>query len=270
MPANAAPPAASAAPPVGAGLPANAAPPAPSATPPVGAGLPANAAPTRAPSPPDARPAAPSRPSSPTAAVEHDVPPWEDLPAEAYADDDGRPARGERMPVPEPEASSRPASESWARAPLVAPVPAESPAASAPTGASGDASVLLALGDWRGLIRALGFGGLVRELAQHCEWVECGDDGLQLRLSVAHRHLLDMNRGAAERIQDQLSTALGRPLKVRIEIGDIASETPAQRDAIERRARHAEAVAALEADPFVRELIERFDATLVESTVKPL
>ena len=29
-------------------------------------------------------------------------------------------------------------------------------------------------------------------------------------------------------------------------------------------------VAALEADPFVRELIERFDATLVESTVKPL
>ena len=34
--------------------------------------------------------------------------------------------------------------------------------------------------------------------------------------------------------------------------------------------RRAEAVAALEADPFVRELIERFDATLVESTVKPL
>ena len=131
-------------------------------------------------------------------------------------------------------------------------------------------AALLALGDWRGLIRALGLGGLVRELAQHCEWVECGDDGLQLRLSVAHRHLLDMNRGAAERIQDQLSTARGRPLKVRIEIGDIASETPAQRDAIERRARHAEAVAALEADPFVRELIERFDATLVESTVKPL
>ena len=87
---------------------------------------------------------------------------------------------------------------------------------------------------------------------------------------LAHRHLLDMNRGAAERIQDQLAAALGRPLKVRIEIGDIASETPAQRDAIERRARHAEAVAALEADPFVRELIERFDATLVESTVKPL
>ncbi|MDX9885124.1 DNA polymerase III subunit gamma/tau [Thauera sp.] len=278
-PAVSAPTPAPPAPSVGAGLPANPAPPSASAAPSVGAGLPANPepaqtrpepSPARAQSPVDGRPAAPSRASGPAAAVEHDVPPWEDLPAEAYADDDGRPSRSERVPAPEPELSSRPASESWTRAPLVAPVPAEDPAASASTGASGDASVLLALGDWRGLIRALGFGGLVRELAQHCEWVECGDDGLQLRLSVAHRHLLDMNRGAAERIQDQLSTALGRPLKVRIEVGDIASETPAQRDAIERRARHAEAVAALEADPFVRELIERFDATLVESTVKPL
>ena len=38
----------------------------------------------------------------------------------------------------------------------------------------------------------------------------------------------------------------------------------------ERRAAHAEAVASLETDPFVQELVERFDATLVESSVKPL
>ena len=129
---------------------------------------------------------------------------------------------------------------------------------------------MLALGDWRGLIRALGLGGLVRELAQHCEWVEWADGALRLRLSTAHRHLLDMNRGAVDRLEEQLSAALGRTIAVRIAIGDIAGETPAQRDELERRARHAEAVAALEADPFVRELIERFDATLVESTVKPL
>jgi DNA polymerase-3 subunit gamma/tau len=213
---------------------------------------------------PDAPPEPPRHAAD--AIVEHDVPPWEDLPAEAYADDDGRSARGEHMPIPddEPRRGSLTVPTAAApetRAPLVEPVP---------VGASGDAEALLALGDWRGLIRTLALGGLVRELAQHCEWVECADDALQLRLSVAHRHLLDMNRGAVDRLQDLVSGALGRPLKVRIEIGDIAGETPAQRDAIERRARHAEAVAALEADPFVRELIERFDATLVESTVKPL
>ena len=79
-----------------------------------------------------------------------------------------------------------------------------------------------------------------------------------------------MNRGAVDRLQEMLGSATERPTRVRIDIGDIAGETPAQRDEIERRARHADAVAALEADPFVRELIERFDATLVENSVKPL
>ncbi|MDX5409713.1 MAG: DNA polymerase III subunit gamma/tau, partial [Thauera sp.] len=264
---------------VGASSPATAPPPrasdqSPTAS--VGAGLPANAAPVAAP-------------------PEHDVPPWEDLPAEAYAEDDGRPARAERVSmadedlaprpraVPAPRPSARtdaPAARRANAQGAAAAVPsdaavaaASAPATPAPpraSGPSGDAAALLALGDWRGLIRALGLGGLVRELAQHCEWVECGEDGLQLRLSTAHRHLLDMNRAAVDRLQDLLTAALGRPLKLRIEIGDIAGETPAQRDEQERRARHAEAVAALEADPFVRELIERFDATLVESTVKPL
>ncbi|ENO90320.1 DNA polymerase III subunit gamma and tau [Thauera linaloolentis 47Lol = DSM 12138] len=143
-------------------------------------------------------------------------------------------------------------------------------AASAPGGASGDMPALLAMGDWRGAIRALELGGLVRELAQHCEWVDFNGEELRLRLSSAHRHLLDMNRAAVERLEDMLGSATGRATRVRIDVGDIAGETPAQRDEIERRARHAEAVAALEADPFVRELIERFDATLVESSVKPL
>ena len=219
---------------------------------------------TRVQGQPDAPPEPPRHAAD--AIVEHDVPPWEDLPAEAYADDDGRSARSERMPMTDDaprrgQPNDPTPAEPGVRTSLVAP---------AQLGASGDAEALLALGDWRGLIRMLELGGLVRELAQHCEWVECAGGGLQLRLSVAHRHLLDMNRGAVDRLQDLLSGALGRPLKVRIDIGDIAGETPAQRDAIERRARHAEAVAALEADPFVRELIERFDATLVESTVKSL
>ncbi|GAB1459043.1 hypothetical protein MASR2M50_08170 [Thauera sp.] len=235
----------------------------------------------------------PERPAPAASVSVPDVPPWEDLPPEAYADHDLPPSRAARSGDDEGYSAAagaqagafaragaesrgpggRRAEESPSRpAPLPvvrAPEPARSPAAPPPA-ATGDAAALLALGDWRGLIRALGLGGLVRELAQHCEWVECGDGVLQLRLSTAHRHLLDMNRGAVERLQDLLSAALGRTLALRIAIGDIAGETPAQRDAIERQARHAEAVAALEADPFVRELIERFDATLVESTVKPL
>jgi len=217
----------------------------------------------------------------PAPSADHDVPPWEDLPPEAYAGDYGAPA----APPREPEAVLSSARQAPAHGASVASMPpleaaaptrpldAASPAKrlAAPSPASrADVGALLEMGDWRGVIRSLELGGLVRELAQHCEWVDFNGGELQLRLSTAHRHLLDMNRGAVDRLQEMLGSATERPIRVRIDIGDIAGETPAQRDEIERRARHADAVAALEADPFVRELIERFDATLVENSVKPL
>ena len=57
-------------------------------------------------------------------------------------------------------------------------------------------------------------------------------------------------------------------MKFKIEVGEIETLTPAQRNQAEKADRHAAAVAALEQDPFVRELIERFDATLEEASVK--
>ncbi|MFT3757392.1 DNA polymerase III subunit gamma/tau [Thauera sp.] len=206
---------------------------------------------------------------------DHDVPPWEELPLEAYAADysgqgaEPPAAREERGRESAPALEVKPGRSSGDEASSGTNQDAAQSRVQT-SGAGGDVATLLAMGDWRGLIRALGLSGLLRELAQHCEWVDFNDGELQLRLSNAHRHLFDMNRSAADRLQDVLGNAAGRTLKVRIAVGDIAGETPAQRDEIERRARHAEAVAALEADPFVRELIERFDATLVENSVKPL
>ena len=209
----------------------------------------------------------------PAPSGEHDVPPWEDLPAEAYVyHSDTQPALVQQLGTP-------PADDRVSR-PVVTPrvTPASQVEPLAPTAykspstrkGSTDAAALLAMGDWRGLIRVLELGGLVRELAQHCEWVDLSGTELQLRLSSAHRHLLDMNRSALDRLQEQIGGACVQPIRIHIEIGDIAGETPAARDQLERQLRHADAVAALEADPFVRELIERFDATLAESSVKPL
>ena len=128
-----------------------------------------------------------------------------------------------------------------------------------------------ARGDWREVVRALGFTGLTRELLQHCEYSDCNEERLSLRLSETHRHLLDLNdRSMLARIEGELARALGRPLKLNIEIGSIAGQTPAQRDELDRRERHAQAVSALEADPFVRGLIEHFDASLNEDTVNLL
>ena len=222
---------------------------------------------------PEPKPKPPSR----------DLAPWEDLPPEALMHDDaysgGANAFDDEADAA-PAESVAPAGSAAARSEMPAHAPApESPivvpaapaAAPVPRDAQGDADLAAAFaaGDWRMVVRLLGIGGLVRELAQHCEWVECVDDLLVLRLSDTHRHLLDMNRAAVERVQELLASALARPLRIRVDVGAITGETPAQSDEIARRARHAVAVAALESDPFVRELIERFDATLVEATVKP-
>ena len=220
--------------------------------------------------------------SSAQAAPAHDIPPWEDLPAEAFSaqerhdggaeppawpgDDVAQTGSARAAPAPSPVVA--PSRVSVAHAPVV--VAGVQGSVREQAEAVGDISALMVAADWRGVIRALGLGGLVRELAQHCEWVGHADDHLRLRLSNTHRHLLDMNRSAPERMQEVLGSALGCPLKISIEIGDISGETPAQRDEAERRVRHADAVAALESDPFVRELIERFDATLVETSVKPI
>lgn len=178
------------------------------------------------------------------------VPPWEDLPPEAMAF--GATSVGGAA---EPE--------------LPAPADGTSVAA-VPDSTRRDVSAALQAGDWLAVPRLLGLGGMVRELAQHCAWVGLEQDVLTLRLSSTHRHLVEVNPGLSSRLGDLVGAARGRPLKLKIELGEIAGETPAQRDAAERRERHATAVAALERDPFVRELIERFDATLVEASVKPL
>ena len=120
--------------------------------------------------------------------------------------------------------------------------------------------------DWHALIVEAGLRGMVRELAQHCEWGGIANGVVALRLAEAEKHLLAQQA----RLQAELSRHFDQPLKLRIEVGELDGETPAQRNAAVRERRHAEAVASLVHDPFVQEMIERFDATLQESSVRPL
>ncbi|MDR2014000.1 MAG: DNA polymerase III subunit gamma/tau [Azoarcus sp.] len=137
---------------------------------------------------------------------------------------------------------------------------------------NGNAAVTAAFkcGDWREVVRTLKLSGLARECAQHCEWVKCDGDRLYLRLSEAQRHMLDVNCAVFARIESDLARALGRPIRLDFETGIITGQTPAQLDELDRHELRAQAVAALESDPFVRELIERFDASLSESTARLL
>jgi DNA polymerase-3 subunit gamma/tau len=59
-------------------------------------------------------------------------------------------------------------------------------------------------------------------------------------------------------------------LRLTIEAGELAGETPAQRAQSERAERHNRAIVALEQDGFVREMIDTFDATINGQSIKPV
>ncbi|MBP7628031.1 MAG: DNA polymerase III subunit gamma/tau [Zoogloea sp.] len=236
---------------------------------------PVAAAPTQAapPAPVHVPPPAPAKASEPD--YGSSVPPWEDLPPEAHESLDA-PVR--RSPEPPSVAATIP--ESFASEPAAAP-PAPAPvsvapvlaaaASEAPVPAAADSGEPLPADiDWHALQEQIGLGGFNLQLAQHSELVSVEGRLFKLRLANDQRHLLQINRSGPEKLQEALSAHFGFPVRVAIEVGEIATVTPAQRNQAEKTERHAAAVVALEQDPFVRELISRFDATLEVASVKPL
>jgi DNA polymerase-3 subunit gamma/tau len=53
-------------------------------------------------------------------------------------------------------------------------------------------------------------------------------------------------------------------------VAEPASETPAERSRNVQRERQEKAVASIEQDPFVRDVVDLFDASIDESTIKPV
>lgn len=122
--------------------------------------------------------------------------------------------------------------------------------------------------DWHALVSTLNVSGMARELAQHCDLVSREGALCLLQLSPAHRHLLF--KPAQDKLQQALSEHLGQDVQLRIEVTEVARATPAQAAEQHRRERQEMAIAAIEADPFVRDAIETFDASLLEASIKPI
>ncbi len=157
-----------------------------------------------------------------------------------------------------------------AASPTIAPSSAAKPAATAPSKQPAAAAIPSVQGsdDWHDITARLNIGGMVRGLAQHCELAELGADVITLRLPPAHKHLL--GKAPQDKLQSELQLYYGRPLRLNIVLADTATETPVERSRMVQRERQEQAIAAIEQDGFVREVVELFDATINESSIKPL
>ena len=121
---------------------------------------------------------------------------------------------------------------------------------------------------WNDIVAKLALTGLARELAQNCELRSLGNQECVLRLAPGNGHL--QMKPSPERLQKALSDCLGRPLVLKIEVGEPELETPAERVGKQRQAEQQRAVAAIEEDGFVRDAMDMLGATVIESSIKPI
>ncbi len=142
------------------------------------------------------------------------------------------------------------------------------PDPAAPRATALDLKKKLTDGDWASLLRQLPLAGMERMLAHNCELVNWQDGRIELRVPHAQRHLND--RAYRDRLKAALEQHLGTRIRLDIEIGAGNGNTPAEIHDRENQRRFNEAAAALEGDPFVRDLLDNFDAKVVSSTIKPV
>jgi DNA polymerase-3 subunit gamma/tau len=120
---------------------------------------------------------------------------------------------------------------------------------------------------WPLLIEQLGLGGAARMLAQHCELEKRAAGRIALKLAQTHQHLLE--GPYQERLKAALERHYGGPLRLVITLSPEVDGSPAAVTDRAEQKRQAEACAAIEQDPFVRELVENFDGQVIESSIKP-
>jgi DNA polymerase-3 subunit gamma/tau len=122
--------------------------------------------------------------------------------------------------------------------------------------------------DWPALVAQLKLGGMAKMLAQHSELASYSSGGLELRIPEPHKHLLE--KSYQEKLKLALNDYFGKHIPVTFTLGSGSGNTPAERDHREKQERQMRAIQAIEKDPFVRELVENFDAKVIDSSIKPI
>jgi len=109
--------------------------------------------------------------------------------------------------------------------------------------------------------------GIALQLAAQTELKGIAGNEIVLAVAEASRHLTD--KAYADKLKAALETALGRRIRLRFEIVGNASASLAAQEKRARADAHARAETAFNDDPFVQDLLARFDAKVKPDSVKP-
>ena len=118
-------------------------------------------------------------------------------------------------------------------------------------------------GEWPQLIQQLALTGAARELARHAELRQREEGRFDLVVPKAKAYLAE--RAYQEKLKAALESHLGTSVTLKVSLGEGAGASAAAVEASERSARRAEAQQAVQADGFVKDLVNLFDGTVVDS-----
>jgi DNA polymerase-3 subunit gamma/tau len=162
--------------------------------------------------------------------------------------------KAEPKPVPaarsDPPAPG-PRTEALAAAPAAAAVPA-APEPSA----------------WPAFVAALKLSGMALQLGAQTELKTVSGNEWVLAVPEAARHLAD--KPYTDTMRLAIEQALGRRVRLRFEIGGEAATSLAAQQKRERAATQAKTEAAFRDDPFVQDVLSRFEARIKPDSIKPI
>ena len=120
---------------------------------------------------------------------------------------------------------------------------------------------------WGEIVVGLGLAGLLRELASHTmlESESGGTLGIVLHESCAKLH----NKEREAEFKRALENYYGRSFKLSLRVGQPVGETPAQEKTRARNERQEAAERAIQSDPAIGTLLEKFGARVVPGTIRP-
>jgi len=123
-------------------------------------------------------------------------------------------------------------------------------------------------GNWPVLAAALPLRGVVQQLAQQSELLQCEDkgDAVLMHLRIPLETL--RSASAVDKLTSALSEHFSKTVRVTTEIGAVQQTANAQAVA-EREARQRQAEESLQGDPFVQTMMREFGATIVPGSIKP-
>jgi DNA polymerase III subunit gamma/tau len=121
-------------------------------------------------------------------------------------------------------------------------------------------------GNWPELVRELQLSGTAKLLAENAELKrhECGQFDLCIPKAMAY--LAD--KGYVDKLKQALAQRFGGLITLRVTVGEIGGKSVAAIEQGERSTRQAKAADAVHGDPFVRDLVDIFDATVIDNTIQ--